>query len=81
PDVVIADAPSAAGKNNPNLEGAHSINNYQEPTQASQEDKAKSVEPTLSADYEWTTRTEDSLDDDGNSIPKPIPSICLPAEI
>ncbi|MCI91392.1 hypothetical protein A2U01_0112686, partial [Trifolium medium] len=28
-----------------------------------------------------TTRTEDSLEDDGTSIPKPIPNICLPAEI
>ncbi|MCI78307.1 hypothetical protein A2U01_0099577, partial [Trifolium medium] len=64
-DVIIADAPSATGKNDPNLEGAHSINNDQGPTQASQEDKAKSVEPTSSADYEWTTRTEDSLEDDG----------------
>ncbi|MCI73581.1 hypothetical protein A2U01_0094845, partial [Trifolium medium] len=44
-------------------------------------DKAKGTEPTSSPDYEWTTRTEDLLDDDGTSIPKPIPNICLPAEI
>ncbi|MCI97332.1 hypothetical protein A2U01_0118633, partial [Trifolium medium] len=40
-----------------------------------------SAEPTSSADYEWTTRTEDSLDDDDTSTPKPIPNICLPAEV
>ncbi|MCI91025.1 hypothetical protein A2U01_0112319, partial [Trifolium medium] len=65
----------------PNLEGAHSINDDQEQPQVSQEDKAKNAEPTSSVDYEWTTRTEDSLDDDCTSIPKPIPSICLPAEV
>ncbi|MCI87675.1 hypothetical protein A2U01_0108960, partial [Trifolium medium] len=42
---------------------------------------AKGIEPTSSADYEWATRTEDSLADDGTSVLKPIPSICLPAEI
>ncbi|MCI51238.1 hypothetical protein A2U01_0072482, partial [Trifolium medium] len=41
----------------------------------------KSAEPTSNADYEWTTRTEDSLDDDDTSVPKPIPNICLPAEV
>ncbi|MCI97830.1 hypothetical protein A2U01_0119131, partial [Trifolium medium] len=33
------------------------------------------------ADYEWATRTEDSLDDDGTSVPKSIPNICLPVEV
>ncbi|MCI60117.1 hypothetical protein A2U01_0081372, partial [Trifolium medium] len=78
-DVIIVDAPNVERKGNPNLEGAHSINDDQEQPQVNQEDKAKSVEPTSSADYEWITRTGDSLDDDGTSIPKPIPSICLPA--
>ncbi|MCI58253.1 hypothetical protein A2U01_0079507, partial [Trifolium medium] len=49
--------------------------------QVSHEDQAKNVEPTSSADYESTTRTDDSLDDDGASLPKPIPNICLPAEV
>ncbi|MCI78680.1 hypothetical protein A2U01_0099951, partial [Trifolium medium] len=60
---------------------AHSTNDDQKQPQVSQEDKAKSAEPTSSADYEWTTRTEDSLDDDGTSVSKPIPSIYLPAEV
>ncbi|MCI36277.1 hypothetical protein A2U01_0057499, partial [Trifolium medium] len=80
-DVIVADAPTAEKEGDPNLEGAHSINNDQTQPQVSQEDKAKSVEPTSSTDYEWTARTEDSLDDDGTSTPKPIPNICLPAEI
>ncbi|MCI27777.1 hypothetical protein A2U01_0048977, partial [Trifolium medium] len=75
-DVIITDAPNAEREGTLNLEGAHSTSDDPQPPQVSQENKAKSVEPTLSADYEWTTRTEDSLADDGT-----IPSICLPAEI
>ncbi|MCI61280.1 hypothetical protein A2U01_0082537, partial [Trifolium medium] len=63
-DVIIADAPSGEKEGDLNLEGAHSTNDDQKQPQISQNDKAKSAEPTSSADYEWTTRTEDSLDDD-----------------
>ncbi|MCI97722.1 hypothetical protein A2U01_0119023, partial [Trifolium medium] len=56
-DVIIADAPTVERKGDPNLEGIHSINNDQQQPQVSQEDKAKSVEPTSSVDYEWTART------------------------
>ncbi|MCI78102.1 hypothetical protein A2U01_0099372, partial [Trifolium medium] len=62
-DVIIAGAPNAERKGDLDLEGAHSTNDDQQPPQVSQENKAKSVEPTSSADYEWTTRTEDSLAD------------------
>ncbi|MCI50385.1 hypothetical protein A2U01_0071629, partial [Trifolium medium] len=34
-----------------------------------------------SAEYERTTRTGDSHDDEGNSVSKPPPSICLSAEV
>ncbi|MCI55613.1 hypothetical protein A2U01_0076864, partial [Trifolium medium] len=76
-DVIIVDALNAEREGALNLEGAHSTNDDQQPPQVSQEDKAKCVEPTSSADYEWTTSTEDSLADDGTSVSKPIPSICL----
>ncbi|MCI80852.1 hypothetical protein A2U01_0102123, partial [Trifolium medium] len=62
-DVIIADAPNTEREGGLNLEGAHSTNDDQKQPQVSQEDKAKSDEPTSSADYEWTTRTKDSLDD------------------
>ncbi|MCI35691.1 hypothetical protein A2U01_0056912, partial [Trifolium medium] len=80
-DVIIADAPNTGREGNLNLEGAHSTNGDQQQPQVSQEDKAKGVEPTSSVEYEWTNKTEDSLADDGTSVSKSIPSICLPAEI
>ncbi|MCI36210.1 hypothetical protein A2U01_0057432, partial [Trifolium medium] len=80
-DVIITDAPSAEREGDLNLEGAHSNNGDQQQPQVSQEGKAKNAEPTSSADYEWTIRTEDSLADDDTSVSKPIPSICLPAEV
>ncbi|MCI69296.1 hypothetical protein A2U01_0090557, partial [Trifolium medium] len=60
--IIIADAPNAEREGDLNLEGAHSTNGDQKQPHVSQEDKAKNVEPTSSADYEWTTRTENSLD-------------------
>ncbi|MCI91760.1 hypothetical protein A2U01_0113055, partial [Trifolium medium] len=62
-DVIIADAPNVEREGNLNLKGAHSTNGDQKQPQVNQEDKAKGTEPTSSADYEWTARTEDSLDD------------------
>ncbi|MCI80377.1 hypothetical protein A2U01_0101648, partial [Trifolium medium] len=34
-----------------------------------------------SAEYEHTTRLEDSHDDEGTSVSKPPSRICLPAEV
>ncbi|MCI53804.1 hypothetical protein A2U01_0075051, partial [Trifolium medium] len=55
-DAIIADALNAERDGDLNLEGAHSTNGDQKQPQVNQEDKAKSAEPTSSADYEWTTR-------------------------
>ncbi|MCI93990.1 hypothetical protein A2U01_0115288, partial [Trifolium medium] len=46
-----------------------------------QEDKAKSAKPTLSVDYERTTRTEDSSTQANTSVSKPPAGITLPMHL
>jgi predicted XRE-type DNA-binding protein len=80
-DAIIADASNVGNKPDSNPEGEHSTNEDPQQPQDSQEGKTKDGDPTSSADYERTNKTDDSLVDDGTPSSKPLHNICLPTEV
>ncbi|MCH85646.1 hypothetical protein A2U01_0006495, partial [Trifolium medium] len=84
-DVANNNDIEVEGEDNQQLEGEHSTTNNHQKQQHLEGNDERTMDTdefmNSSAGYERTARTGDSNEDEGISVSKPIPSICLPSEV